>query len=198
MTAATPVPSRLHARLGRVAVGTLLAVALTTGGAMTTMGVTPALGATATRANHACTLLRPGEITGVLTAAPLDPGPSKVRIPQARKNFSRCEWDDHLVPQRTQLAVYTGLARKLTATQRANLGVAAAGSAARDLTPEELRGLGDRGAVEIIRDGTYGSVSVLRGNDSFFVSAAYQGPGALPTITEADMLALARLAAPRL
>lgn len=160
---------------------------------------TPAVtAASAAKARHACNLLLASEIESVLSAAPLDPGPTKVHIPNTRKNFTRCEWDDRREPTTTQLAVYTGLARKLTKDQRLGLGVPAAGTAARALTPQELDGLGDWGAVEIIRDGTYGSIQVVRGRASFFVSSSYQGPGPLPLVSEADMIALARKAAPRI
>jgi hypothetical protein len=173
----------------------LLAAVLTSGGAVAG-AATPA--ARTDKAATACALLTEAEIASVFRSAPLDPGPHKVRIPNARRNFSRCEWDDREVPTTTQLAVYTGLARTVKAGQLRGLGVAATGTTARDLTPEELQGLGDRGAVELIHDGTYGSISIVRGNDVLYVSSAYQGPAPLPQVTEADMLAVARLAAARL
>lgn len=149
-------------------------------------------------ATNACKVLTAGEIASVLTAAPLDPGPKKVAVRNADKRFSRCEWDDHVAETGTQLAVYTGLARNVKATQLGTLGVAVPGSTGRNLTPEELTGLGDRGTVEIVRDGTYGTISIVKGKDALFVSSAYQGSGTLPHVTEADMLAIARLAAARL
>jgi hypothetical protein len=163
-----------------------------------TSGSAAATAASTTKARHACNILLASEIESVLSAAPLDPGPTKVHIPNSRRNFTRCEWDDRREPTTTQLAVYTGLARKLTRDQRLRLGIPAAGTTARALTPQELDGLGDWGAVEIIRDGTYGSIQVVRGAASFFVSSSYQGPGPLPLVSEADMIALARKAAPRI
>jgi hypothetical protein len=154
--------------------------------------------AAATKAEHACKLLTRAEIESVLSAAPLDPGPTKRAIPQSRKRFTNCRWDDEREATSHQLAAFTTLARKLKPSRLTGLGVAAPGSAARDLTATELEGLGDRGTVEIIRDGTYGNVAIVKGKDAFLVSAAYQGPGPSLQITEADMIALARLAAARI
>ncbi len=174
-------------------------------GAALPAGATGATGATgrdgrdgtaAVKAKNACKLLDRAEITAVLTQAPLDPGPKRVRLPGQHANFTRCEWDDHETPEATQLAAFTGLARDLTKRQRLGLGVAAPGTTARDLAADELTGLGDWGAVEIVRNGTYGTIQVVKGKDSYFVSAAYQGSAA-PQVTEADMLALARIASAR-
>jgi len=155
-----------------------------------------ATGPTSAKPNAACRLLTREQIQSVFTAAPLDPGPTNRTIPNARKNFTNCQWDDEAVPTTAQLAAFTTLARKVKPAQLSGLGVAAQGTAARDLTPAELQGLGDRGTVEIVRDGTYGSVGIVRGRDAMLVSVAYQGPNA-PQVTETEMLALARLAATR-
>lgn len=148
------------------------------------------------KAANACALLTRAEIESVLSGAPLDPGPTKRVLPNARRNFTNCRWDDEREATAPQLAVFTTLGRRIKASQLAGLGRAADGTTARDLTTEELAGLGDRGTVELVRDGTYGNVGVVKGRDAFLVSAAYQGPGA-PQVTEAEMLALARLAAAR-
>ncbi|MFA5883362.1 MAG: hypothetical protein WDA60_05890 [Acidimicrobiia bacterium] len=149
-------------------------------------------------ATSACKVLTAGEIASVFTGAPLDPGPKRVTVPNADKRFTRCEWDDHENETTPQVAAYTGLARKVKATQLAGLGVADPGTAARDLTKDELVGLGDRGVVELVQGNRYGNIAVVKGKDAMFVSVTYQGPGALPQVTEADMLAIARLAAARL
>jgi hypothetical protein len=152
--------------------------------------------AATTKAANACALLTRAEIESVLSGAPLDPGPTKRVIPNSRTNFTDCRWDDEREATSVQLAVFTKLGRRIKSSQLGGLGRAAAGTAARDLTAEELTGLGDRGTVEIVRDGTYGNIGIVKGRDAYLVSAAYQGPGA-PQVTEADMLALARLAAAR-
>jgi hypothetical protein len=190
------VIARTNARTALAAIPVLLALVATLG----FCGALPASAATPTKTakpNAACRLLTRAQIESVFTAAPLDPGPTNRTIPNARKNFTNCQWDDEAVPTTTQLAAFTTLARKVKPAQLSGLGVAAQGTAARDLTPAELQGLGDRGTVEIVRDGTYGSVGIVKGRDAMLVSVAYQGPNA-PQVTEADMLAIARLAAARL
>ena len=183
-------------RSRHLAVATLLVVTAT---GLSASPASAAKGPVGTgEARTACELLTRTDITSVLSAAPLDPGPTKRAIPQSSRNFTNCRWDDERAPTSTQLAAFTTLARKVKAPQLAGLGVAKEGTATRALTTEELKGVGDRGTVEIVRGGTYGNVAVVKGKDAFLVSATYQGPGTLPQVTEADMLALARLAAARL
>jgi len=160
--------------------------------------VTPASATDDSALNAACKLLTREQIESVFGAAPLDPGPTNRTLPNARKSFTNCQWDDEATPTTTQLAAFTTLGRKVKKAQLSGLGRAAQGTAARDLTPAELQGLGDRGVVEIVRDGTYGTVTVVKGRDAMLVSVAYQGPDPRPQVTEADMLAIGRLAAARL
>jgi len=174
------------------ALAPLLALALVFGGVSGSVA-----GSTTPTARHACQLLTRAEIESVLGAAPLDPGPTKRTLPNVRKRFTNCRWDDEREATSPQLAVFTTLARNLNPSRLAPLAVAADGTATRNLTSEELGSMGARGTVEILRDGTYGSVAIVRGRDAFLVSAAYQGPAPLPQVTEADMIALARLAAAR-
>jgi hypothetical protein len=153
--------------------------------------------ATTKPARTACQLLTRAEITSVLTEAPLDPGPRPFSTPNTIAKLTRCRWDDRAATRSPELVAYTGLARDLSKKRLSSIGTAAAGSSARDLTADELAGIGDRGSVEIIRNGTYGSIAIVKGNHAVLVSAAYQGDGTLPQVTEADMIELARMASAR-
>jgi hypothetical protein len=75
-------------------------VAVFAGGVLATSVALPAGAgsgplAPVTKAKNACTLLTNKEITSIFTDAPLDPGPTKVKLrKRGNQNFTQCEWDD--------------------------------------------------------------------------------------------------------
>jgi len=152
----------------------------------------------ATKAQTACTLLTSNQITAAFTDAPLDPGPTKVKLPKrARKQGSQCQWDDEKtdgpVPQ---LIVHTSLARNLKKWQK-TLVTTPLAATARALTEAELEGLGSKGVIDINADGSYASVGALKGDDYYIVSVGYVGAPPFAPITDIEITTLAREAAKR-
>ncbi len=151
------------------------------------------------KAPDACTLLSSDQITAAFTDAPLDPGPTKVKLPKrARKQFSQCLWDDEKtdgpVPQ---LIARTSLARGLTKSQKKLLTTPQANPTARAITGADLEGLGSKGVIDINADGSYASVGALKGDDFYIVSVGYVGATPPAPIGDAAILGLAREAAKR-
>jgi hypothetical protein len=152
-----------------------------------------------TKAEDACTLLTSEQITEIFTDAPLDPGPTKVKLPKhGNKNFSQCLWDDQKtdgpVPQ---LIAKTSLARNITKSQAKLLTTPQANANGRAIEPKDLQGLGSKGVIEINTDGSYASVGALKGNDYYIVSVGYVGAMPFAPITDIEILTLAREAAKR-
>jgi hypothetical protein len=151
-----------------------------------------------TAAKDACTLVTSEEITQIFGDAPLDPGPTKVRLPKSGyKNFSQCLWDDEKtdgpVPQ---LIARTSLARNINKTQKKFL-TTPHNSSVRKLTGEDLEGLGSKATIEINDDGSYASVAALKGDDYYIVSVGYVGAAPYLPITDLEIITLAREAAKR-
>ena len=151
------------------------------------------------RAKNACQLLTSADITSLFNDAPLDPGPKKVRGSKRAKNFTRCAWDDKRTSGQPvpQLVAYTNLARGLTKAQEELLTTPLANTTARVLTASELEGLGTKGVIEIHPDGASGTVGFLKGKDYSIVSVGYLGAPPNAPILDAELIALARKAAPR-
>ena len=151
----------------------------------------------AVKAKHACNLLKTGEITARFTDAPLDPGPR--RLPAGvRENYTGCAWDDQQTSGTTpQLIARVFLARDITKKQAAQLTTLVPGGTVRPLTAAELDGIGSEGAIDIWADGSYATVSGLKGHDYYIVSVGYVGTLPPKPITEAQILAVARAAAKR-
>jgi hypothetical protein len=168
------------------------------------VGIGPAGAATvgptlpAHEAEDACTLLTSDQITQIFGDAPLDPGPTKVRLPKSGyKNFTQCLWDDEKtdgpVPQ---LIARTSLARNINKTQRKFL-TAIHNPSARRISDTDLEGLGSKGIIEINDDGSYASVAALKGDDFYIVSVGYVGAAPYLPISDLEILTLAREAAKR-
>lgn len=153
----------------------------------------------AVKAKNACGLLTNADITSLFNDAPLDPGPKRVRGSERAKNFTRCAWDDKRTSGQPfpQLVAYTNLARGITKAQQTLLTTPTAGTTARALTATDLEGLGTKGVIEIQPDGASGAIGVLKGNDYLIVSVGYLGAPPIAPILDAELIALARKAAPR-
>jgi len=150
------------------------------------------------KAADACSLLSSDEITAQFADAPLDPGPTKAKLPKrAQKQGSQCLWDDEKtdgpVPQ---LIVHTALARNLKKWQKQLLTTPQADTA-RAMTDAELEGLGSKGVIDINADGSYASVGALKGDAFYIVSVGYVGATPPAPIGDAAILGLARVAAKR-
>jgi hypothetical protein len=151
----------------------------------------------AAKAKHACGLLTTGEITASFTRAPLDPGPTKM-APGVQANFTGCEWnDEQAVGTVPQLIARVFLARSVTKQEATRLTTLEPDSNARPLAGRELEGIGSKGAIEIWPDGSYATVSGLKGKDYYIVSVGYVGAPPVAPITNAEILTLARTAAKR-
>jgi len=149
-------------------------------------------------AQDACALLTSDQITQIFGDAPLDPGPTKVKLPKSgNKNFSQCAWDDEKtdgpVPQ---LIARTSLARNINKAQKKFL-TTSHNPSARRITARDLEGLGSKGLIEINADGSYASVAVLKGDDFYIVSVGYVGAAPNLAISDLEILTLAREAAKR-
>jgi hypothetical protein len=147
-------------------------------------------------ATGACQLLNRRAIESVFTAASVDRGPKPVKGPKSGdERFTRCEFDDHNTPDAGhQLNAYTFLAKGINRTQKRQLTTPQPGSTARELSADELAGIGSKGVMEVQPGGAYATVGALKGDNYFIVSVGYEGADPLPQITEAEILAVARLA----
>jgi hypothetical protein len=180
--------------VGVVVLGSLLVSALLAG---------PATGQTidppVPKAKNACKLLTTEEITAVFDDAPLDPGPTKVKLPDGGlENFSQCFWyddkGDNAVPR---LMARTSLALGVDREQAKRLTKPVPNSNGRAIAGEELRGVGSKGVIETNANRTSASVSALKANNFYIVTVGYVGAGEFTPITDVDILALARAAAKR-
>jgi len=179
-----------------VVLGSVL-VGIAPAGAQTTATAGPA--APVTKAQDACTLLTSEQITTIFTDAPLDPGPTKVKLPKkGNKNFSQCLWDDEKtdgpVPQ---LIAKTSLARGITDAQAKLLTTPQQNANGRPITGKDLNGLGSKGVIEINPEGSYATVGALKGKDYYIVSVGYVGAIPFAPITDIEIMTLAREAAKR-
>ena len=182
-----------------VVVGSVL-VGIAPAGAQTTTAPDAAGPSSPTsKAKTACDLLTSAQITEIFTDAPLDPGPTPVKLrKKGNKNFSQCLWDDEKtdgpVPQ---LIAKTSLARGITKSQEKLLTTPQQNANARAITGKDLNGLGSKGVIEIRPDGSYATVGALKGRDYYIVSVGYVGALPFAPITDLEIMTLAREAAKR-
>ena len=169
-------------------------------GAQTT-ATTAAAGPTAppAKAKTACELLTSAQIAEIFTDAPLDPGPTPVKLKKSgKKNYTQCLWDDELttgpVPQ---IVARTSLARGVTKEEAKVLTTPHANANGRAISGKDLAGIGSKGVIEIEPNGSYGSVAGLKGKDVYIVTVAYVGAMPFAPITDLEILTLAREAAKR-
>jgi hypothetical protein len=147
-------------------------------------------------ASDACQLLNRRAIESVFTTAALDRGPKPVKGPKSGdQRFTRCEFDDHATPDTGhQLNAYTFFAKGIDPAQKRQLTTLQPGSTARELTADELAGIGSKGVMEVQPGGAYATIGALKGDNYFIVSVGYEGTDPLPQVSEAEMVAVARLA----
>ena len=181
--------------LGSVVVGLAPAAAQTT--ATTTAG--PPSPSAPAKAKTACGLLTSAQITEIFTDAPLDPGPTPVKLRKnGKKNYTQCLWDDEQttgpVPQ---IVARTSLARGVTKQEADVLTTPHQNANGRAISSKDLAGIGSKGVIEIDPNGAYGSVTGLKNKNVYIVTVGYVGAPPFAPITDLEIMTLAREAAKR-
>jgi hypothetical protein len=151
------------------------------------------------KAKTACDLLTAAQITEIFTDAPLDPGPTPVKLRKnGKQNYSQCLWDDEKttgpVPQ---IVARTSLARGVTKKEGDVLTTPHPNANGRAISSKDLAGIGSKGVIEIDPTGSYGSVTGLKGKDLYIVTVGYVGAPPFAPITDIEIMTLAREAAKR-